>query len=105
MQLLPRNLNAQLVLLVSCILLATGAISGWVTARRQSDMLVATTREHAAIMTRNVGESSAHYLVLQDYAGLETLLRGSLEQPDLLRLQVAEPGGILVGEVGKDPGG
>ncbi len=32
MSLLPRRLNSRIVLVVSCILLATGASFGWVTA-------------------------------------------------------------------------
>ncbi|NTV13583.1 MAG: PAS domain S-box protein [Desulfobulbaceae bacterium] len=73
-------------------------------ARKQSERLVASTREHATIMTKGVGEGCAHFLVLHDYAGLEALLFGAMQQPDILRIQVSEPDGILVGdvEVGSD---
>lgn len=100
-----RSLNAQLIVLVSVILFSTGAISGWVTAKQQSAMLITTMRQHATSMTRSIGESCAHYLVLEDYAGLEVLLLVALEQRDLLRLQVVEPDGFVVGNVENDPQG
>ena len=103
MPILPRRLNGQLILLVSCILLATGITSGWVNAKKQSDMLLASMRGNAAIMVRNLGETCAHYLVLREYAGLEAFLLKSAELPDILRLQVCEPDGVVIGDVERTP--
>jgi PAS domain S-box-containing protein len=105
MQFLPRSLNAQLILLVSCILLATGSMSGWLTARQQSAVLDASMRRNAELMTRNLGDRCAYYLVLQDYAGLESLLMRSVGHADILRLQVCEADGSVVGDVESDPDG
>ncbi len=105
MSVLPRSLNAQLVLLVSCILLVTGAISGWLTAQQQSSMLVDSMRMNTEIMTKNLGDRAAYFLVLQDFAGLESFMLRSVERADLLRLQVCEPGGVVVGDVTRDPTG
>ncbi len=94
MVILPRSLNAQLILLVSCILLVTGVMSGWLTARSQSGILDAAMRRNAEIMTRNLGDRCAYYLVLQDFAGLESFLGQSAGRADILRLQVVDPGGL-----------
>lgn len=105
MSFLPRSLNAQLILLVSCILLATGAMSGWLTARNQSEMLNTAMRRNAEIMTGNLGDRCAYYLVLQDYAGLESFLGQATGRAEIRRLQVCDPDGIVVGDVESDSAG
>lgn len=61
MAVFPRGLNGQLILLVSCILLAIGAMSGWLTAGKQSEILDAAMRRNAEIMTRNLADRCAYY--------------------------------------------
>ena len=100
----PRHLNTQLILLVTCILLATGATSGWVTASKQSDTLLSIMRGNSEVMTKNFSENAATYLVLQDYAGLESLLLKSAELPDIAQLQVCELDGDIVGNIVHVPG-
>ncbi len=102
---LPRRLNSQLIILVSCILVITGITSGWLNSRKQSDILLASMRENAQVMVRSLGRNSARYLVLRDYAGLEAFLLESAELPDIVRLQVSEPDGLLVGNVERGPDG
>lgn len=104
MELLPRRLNARIILIVSCILLATGATSGWLTARMQTAALLETMRADSSIMTRNFAESCARYLLVRDYAELETYLTKSAELTDIRRLQVCEPDGALVWDVEHNPG-
>jgi PAS domain S-box-containing protein len=96
---LPRRLNARIILIVSCILLATGVTSGWVTARNQTDSLLAAMRANSSIMVVNFAETCARYLLVQDYAELESFLLKMAELPDILRLQVCEPDGALIGDV------
>ncbi len=100
----PRRLNTQLILLVSCILLATGAISGWFTARQQSKTLLASMREDSVLMVRSFAESAAHFLVLQDFAGLESFLLKFSALSDIVQLQVCETDGDVVGHIERLPG-
>ncbi len=102
---LPRSLNTRIVLVVSCILLVTGVTSGWVTARNQTEKLLVAMRLNAGVMTQNLAESCARYLLVRDYAELETFLLQSAALPDILRLQVCEPNGALLGEVADGPNG
>ncbi|MFA7403581.1 MAG: PAS domain S-box protein [Pelobacteraceae bacterium] len=104
MSLLPRRLNARIILIVSCVLLATGVASGWLSARNQTASLLAAMRANSTIMARNFSESCARYLLVQDYAELETYLLKSAELNDIRRLQVCEPGGALVWDIEHDPG-
>lgn len=105
MRFIPRGLKMQLALFVSCILLVAGTISGWVSGKRQAAMLMAALRDHASSLTGSIGEGCAHYLLLLEYAGLEGLLHASLEDIHILRLQVVEPGGLVVGDAEKGRAG
>ena len=105
MTLLPSRLYLRVILLVSAILCLTGVLSGWLTARRQSDSLGAAMWAHASIMSRNLSEECARFMVLQDFAGLETFLLKSAELPDIVALQVCEADGKVIGEVKKSGGG
>lgn len=104
MPLLPRRLNTRVILIVSCILLVTGVTSGWLTARNQTATLLADMRLNSAIMAGNFAESCARYLLVQDYAELETFLLKSAELSDIRRLRVCEPDGALVWDVEHNPG-
>lgn len=90
------SLNARIILVVSCILLATGIASGWITARNQTAGLLAAMRANATIMVRNLAETCAHYLLVQDYAELEYFLLKSVTLADLRQIQVCEPNGALI---------
>ncbi len=105
MTLLPRRLNNRMTLLVSIILCVTGIISGWVTTTRQSDRLIASMSKHSSIMVRHFAENCARFLILRDYAELEAFLLKSVELPDVNRLQVCDPDGLIVGDVRRDSGG
>jgi len=55
-------------------------------------------------MVRNFAESTARYLLVQDYAELEDFLLKASEQPDIRRLLVCEPDGALIWDVEHPPG-
>ncbi|MFA7270132.1 MAG: PAS domain S-box protein [Sterolibacterium sp.] len=105
MGLLPRQLNLRVILLVSAILCVTGVMSGWVSAKRQSDKLLESMREHSTVMVRNFAENCARFLVLQDYADLEVFLLKSAELPDISRLRVYERDGRIIVDVRRGDGG
>jgi PAS domain S-box-containing protein len=99
MRVLPRRLNMQAILLVTGILLATGAASGWVVAQSQSKRLLASMHGNAEVLVKSLSAIAARHLVLQDFAGLESYLLKSAELPDIERLQVCEMNGRIVGDV------
>ena len=105
MSLLPRRLNTRIILMVSCILLATGISFGWMTAGDQTASLLATMRLDSSIMAKNFAESCARHLLVQDYAELESFLLKSAELPDIQQLQVCEPNGALLWSVERNTDG
>jgi PAS domain S-box-containing protein len=102
---LPRRLNARIVLVVSCVLLATGIASGWMTATSQTASLLGAMRLNSSIMVRNFAENIARELLVEDYAELEAFLFRSVRLPDVRRLQVLEPEGKLIWDVGRKDDG
>jgi signal transduction histidine kinase len=99
MVLLPRRLSARINLAVACILLSTGMALGWMTASDQSASLLADMRANSTVMVRNFAESTARYLLVEDYAELEGFLVKSAELPDIERIQLCEPDGRLIWDV------
>lgn len=92
-------------MLVSIILLITGFLSGWISAQRQSDRLIASMREHSSVMVRHFAENCARILILQDFAELEAFLLKSAELPEVMQLLVFEPDGRVVGDITRRPDG
>ncbi len=102
MTLLPRRLNARIILIVSLILIATSVATGWLSARSQTARLLADMRINSSSMVKNLAESCARYLLVQDYAELETFLLKAAEMADIRRLLVCEEDGTLVWDVTHD---
>jgi PAS domain S-box-containing protein len=96
---LPRRLNARIVLTISCVLLVTGVASGWLTAKERAESLMGAMRLNSAVTIRNLAEGVARELLVEDYAQLESFLTRAAELPDVRRLQVFEPNGALVWDV------
>jgi PAS domain S-box-containing protein len=103
--LLPSRLNSRIILVVSCILLATGITYGWMTARSQTASLLASMRINSAVIVAYFAENCARYLLVQDYAELESFLLKSAEISNIRRLQLCEPNGTLIWEVSRDDSG
>lgn len=101
----PRRLHARIILAVSCLLLATGVISGWFIAREQVASLQETAISNTSVLVRNFAETSARLLLVGDYAELESMLVGSMDISGFLRLQVCEPDGKLILDVERNPDG
>ncbi len=61
-------------------------------------------RRNASNITMHLADRCAYYLVLDDFAGLESFLIHSAELTDILRLQVVEPNGFVVGDIERGSG-
>lgn len=105
MGLFPHHLKAQIVTMVATILLATGATIGWLNARRHSDFLEKSIQNNAKTMTIHFADRSAYYIVLGDFAGLESFLLRSAEHSDISQLQVCETNGFVLGNTKKHSSG
>lgn len=99
MSLVPQRLYLRLVLLVSLILVATVVTYSWITCENQTAMYQRALRENAIVLTANLAESSARYLVIGDYAAIEDFLLRSAAVPNTIQLQAVELGGLVLADV------
>jgi len=98
MALLPKRLFFQFVLLLSMILVATIVSYGWIASRKQVTVTRQVIRTNAAVVARSLAESSAHYLIIQDYASLGAFLVRVAALPNVKGITVFEPDGAVVAE-------
>lgn len=104
MHLLPRRLYAQLVFLVSLIVIATIVFFGWFTGKKQSEHAMKSARQHVEAMGKNLAVSCAGPIISSDYSALETLLIRSAEFPDILEIQVSTARGDVLSDIVHAPG-
>ncbi|MDH4230511.1 MAG: GAF domain-containing protein, partial [Nitrospirota bacterium] len=98
MAFLPKRLFFQFVLLLSLILVATIVSYGWIASRKQVTVTRQVIRTNAGVVARGLAESSAHYLIIRDYASLGAFLVRVAELPNVRRITVYEPDGMVVAE-------
>jgi uncharacterized membrane protein affecting hemolysin expression len=80
------------------ILVATIVSYGWITSREQVKLTREVIRTNAAVVARSLAESSAHYLIIQDYASLGAFLVRVAALPNVKGITVYEPDGTVVAE-------
>ncbi|HEY6010960.1 MAG TPA: hypothetical protein VIX18_05765, partial [Nitrospirota bacterium] len=94
-----KRLYTQIILLIAVILAAAFITYSLLTSSRQSSLLLRTMEANASIMTKNFAESSAHFLVVGDYAGLEEFILRSVSLPDIVAIQACEKDGTVITDI------
>ena len=102
---MPRKLYAQVVLLLSSGLVATVVAFGWWMGRSQADALVEELSAHAIDLGEAHADSAAHFLVVQEYAGLEALLLQAARMRDVVAIHLHEPDGTRLVDIASEPEG
>ncbi len=101
---LPRRLYSRIVLLVSLVITGTVVGYGWVMSSREAALLGSTLRAEAATMAEYLAVTSAHHLIVGDYAALEEFSLQITRLPRILRIEFYDPAGAgLVGAT-REPG-
>ena len=101
---MPRHLYARLILVVSLFLCVAFAGYGWYTGYQQTQIYTQTMRQSAHLLAQSLAQGAAPYLLVEDYAGLDSYLLQAAVLPDLVRLQVCDPAGTLYSDVKREPG-
>jgi len=97
--LILRHLHMRLILGISLVT-AIGLVSlSLVTSERQTTLYRRTVQQSVTEIARNIAVESAHYLVVDDYAGLESFLVKAAQHPNIIRIQVCNDKGVAFGEV------
>ncbi len=104
LRLLPRRLVVQVPLLFALLLIAAIGGYAWVTATGQSRLELENTRSRIGVMAKNIAISSANYVLsdgVNDLVSLEQLLLKAAEFPGVVRIQVTDRSGKVLGHVYK----
>jgi PAS domain S-box-containing protein len=99
---LPRRLYLQVVLSLAIGLVAVVAPIGWWIGRTQGQTHLRDMRDHALAMAGSQAENAAHFLVIEEYAGLEQQLLEGARLPGVLSLRLFEPGGKVLVDAHRD---
>lgn len=92
----PLSLYAQLTCIVSAVLCAAVISYSWMAEKKHETVNMATMRENALVMAKNLAESCAHSIIVNDYAGLEDFLMKAAELPGTRSIVVIEPDGRVI---------
>jgi signal transduction histidine kinase len=98
---MPRRLYLQVVLTLTVGLLAMVAALGWRIGRSQAQLFVAVARERARATTEAHADDAAHFLAVQEYAGLEQRALDAARSPEVLTVRIFEPDGRMLVNVAK----
>ena len=104
MRFVPRRLYSRIVLLVSLVITGTVVGYGWVMSSREAALLGATLRAEAATTTEYLAATSAHHMVVGDYAALEEFAEWITRLPRILRIEFHDPGGAGLVGASSEPG-
>lgn len=95
-KLLPRHLGPRIALIISLLLTVIMAIHTWNTINHSSQRLSSSIRQQADVMARSIANLSVGYVLLSDFASLETLLLRNVEFPDIISISVSDRQGQVL---------
>ncbi len=96
-----RSLYVKVVVILSAGLLAMVTAFGWWVGRSQARLYVDVTRDRARATTEAHADNAAHFLAVQEYAGLEQHMLDAARAPDVLAVRVFEPDGATVVDISR----
>jgi diguanylate cyclase (GGDEF)-like protein/PAS domain S-box-containing protein len=85
-------------------MVAVISLHGVYTLQEQTRLAEAAARETAQHMARGLARTARAPMLGNDLAAIEELLRLPAEQPEVLRLRIADAGGQVLGHIARAPG-
>ncbi|GAW66368.1 histidine kinase [Geoanaerobacter pelophilus] len=90
------RLEVKIIVYLALILTLLIAVYGWWIGKRQTSVYIQTLSDNLRILSRSDADNAAHYMVIQEYAGLEANMLDSANLPEVVSIQVAELDGHLL---------
>jgi PAS domain S-box-containing protein len=75
------------------------AAYGCLIGSRQSAVFIQSLSDNLRVLSRSHADNAAHFMVVQDYAGLDEHMLEAAQLPDVLSIQVMEPDGKLLCDI------
>lgn len=98
---MPKRLETRIILSLALVLTAMIAVYGWWIGSVQSRIYVQELSRNLQVLARNHADDAAGFIIVQEYAGLEEHMLRAAGQPDVLAIQVIEPDGKLLCNIGR----
>jgi PAS domain S-box-containing protein len=90
------RLETRIVISLALVLAAMIAVYGWWIGSSQSKIYIQSLSNNLQVLSRTHADNTAHFLVVQDYAGLDEHILEAARLPDVLNIQVIEPDGKVL---------
>lgn len=91
-----RRLEVKIIASLALILAAMIAVYGSWIGSRQTKVYVQAVSDNLRILSRSHADNAAHFIVIQEYAGLEAHMMDAAHLPDVVSIQVTEVDGKLL---------
>jgi PAS domain S-box-containing protein len=93
---MPKRLEFRIIISLALVLAAMIAVYGWWTGSMQSRVYIQSLSSNLQVLARSHADNAAHYLIIQEYAGLEEHMMEAANLPDVLEIKVIEPDGKIL---------
>ena len=91
-----KRLEIRIILSLALVLAALIAMYGLVVGSRQSTAFVQSLSDNLQVLSRTIADNAAHFMVIDDYAGLDEHMLEAASLPEVLNVQVIDDKGRLV---------
>ncbi|MCA9839524.1 MAG: PAS domain S-box protein, partial [Trueperaceae bacterium] len=95
-RILPKKFRFQVSLLVVLMASLGIALFAWYMARQQGKLVTDTLEKTALVLSQNLAFDAANFLIKQDYASLEMVLKQYASLPDVTRVSISNEGKPLL---------
>ncbi len=93
---MPRRLETRIILSFALVLAAMIAVYGWWTGSRQSKIFVQEFSNNLTVLSRIHANNAAHFIIIEEYSGLEEHMREAATLPNILNIQVIGTDGKIL---------
>lgn len=85
---MPRRLETRITLSFALVLAAMIAVYGWWIGNRQSKIYIQELSNNLQILSRVHADNAAHFIIVEEYSGLEVHMQEAARLPNVLSIQV-----------------
>ncbi|WP_136513306.1 ATP-binding protein [Geomonas edaphica] len=91
-----KRLDVKIIISLAMILAAMIAVYGWRIGSRQQSVYVQSLSNNLRVLSHSYADNAANFLVVQDYAGLESQMMNAAHIPEVLSVLIVEPDGNVL---------
>jgi len=93
---MPKRLEIRIITSLAFVLAAMIAVYGWWVGNNQTKIYVQSLSDNLRSLSHSHADNAAHYIVVEEYAGLDEHMLEAARLPEILSVQVLELDGTLL---------